>query len=180
MCASKMIEEKSEKYGKYKSILVLPGLYLFIAILIIGDKYLSTLVPLKFEVSSGTYSTVRVGRDTFISLAGPDSELLFTCSLGMIGYSGCLKGTRNDASAGMPTTIQWYRQSFFPNKKSNKVISITVNDEEVLTHEMTRQRSKRGLISALWLHGVGFIIVLFISLALNKLSRKSFNGSSND
>ncbi|MBM0137635.1 hypothetical protein LCG56_05535 [Pseudomonas cannabina pv. alisalensis] len=180
MCASKMIAEKSESFGKYRSASVMPCIYLFVMLLIVGDKYSSTLVPLTFEVSSGAYSTVRVGGDTFISLVGPDSKLLFTCSLGMIGYSGCLDDTKNDASVGMPTTIQWYKQSFFPNKKNNKIASITVNGEEVLTHEMTRQRSKRDLVSAVWLHSVGFIIVLFISLALNKLSRKNSDGSGNN
>lgn len=158
----------------------MPCLYLFIAILIVSDKYVSTLVPLKFEVSSGTYSTVSVGRDTFISLAGPDSERLFTCSLGMIGYSNCLDDVRSRGSIGMPTTIQWYRQSIFSNKKGNKVASIIVNGEEVLTHEMTRQRSKRALISALRLHGIGLLIVCFISLALNKLSSKNLSESGND
>lgn len=147
-------------------------LYCLYALVSLGYQW-ALAIPEQLQSQSGTLSIEAVGKKRMTALTAGDGKTLFSCASSLGGHPDCLDAATRGDYIDKPARVEWYRQPVFPGVTLNKLVTLNVAGEDVITRPQTEARMARRTQIELWTHlGIGLLIFV-VSFCFLRKSRSN-------
>lgn len=165
--------KKGASKERFKSLaLWVPILFVCLSILPFAYEMLNQ-IPDNLTESKGTFSTKRIGKNTYTIISNEQSKRIFTCASSYKGYSKCLPDETSAELKNKEATIFWYRQKILPFVTSNKLVELYIDGNAVISSKMTKERLIKNKEASISTHLWMFALTLLISAFFLKKASES-------
>lgn len=130
-------------------------------------------IPDNLTRSKGTFSTKRIGKNTYTVISSEQGKLMLTCASSFKGYTKCLPDEASSELTNKEATAFWYKQKILPFMENNKLVELYVGGSTVISGEMTKERMTKHKKYSISTSLEMFTLTLLISAFFLKKSRES-------
>ncbi|MDD0972983.1 hypothetical protein [Pseudomonas fontis] len=143
-------------------------LYLGYALISLAYQW-ALAIPDELQTQSGTFSIEIVGKKHMSAVTSAEGTFLFSCASTLGGHPECVDIKDEANYVGKPAQVSWYRQPIFPGVTLNKLVTLSIDGNAIVTRAKAEAWMASRTRISLWTHlGVGLFILCLCICFLRK------------